>query len=57
MEHVDVRGPWPIYVNGSRAYKLEGCDRNITIEQARKVVEGIEEAQERARPKHMKQGG
>lgn len=51
MEYIDVRGPHPIYVNGARAYKLEGQDRSLTIERARELAQTIEDEQEKARPK------
>lgn len=56
MEHVDVRGPWPIYVNGHRALKLEGEPRNITVEEARAKAEAIEAEQDRRRPNLVKGG-
>ena len=37
-EYIDVRGAWPIYFKGNFYYRLEGCDRSITLAQARKIV-------------------
>jgi len=34
-EYVDVRGPWPMYVNGMIAVTLVGENRNISLHQAR----------------------
>ena len=34
--YIDVRGPWPTYVNGMKAITLHGCrDRGISVEHAR----------------------
>lgn len=32
--YIDVRGPWPLYVNGVVAVSLIGADRSITVEEA-----------------------
>jgi hypothetical protein len=37
-EYVDVRGPWPVYVQGQIAVQLDGADRNITVAQARVIA-------------------
>ena len=36
--YIDVRGPWPIYFVGFRAYILTGCPRDITVDQARSFL-------------------
>jgi len=41
-EYVDVRGPWPIYVNGPYAVKLVDYDRNITLAAARLAAQRIQ---------------
>jgi hypothetical protein len=49
-EYIDVRGPWPIYFVGMRAYKLHGILRSVTIEQAREFADymdaGMPDAEE-----------
>jgi hypothetical protein len=37
-DYVDVRGVWPVYVNGINAIALVGKPRSITVEDARKVA-------------------
>lgn len=32
--YVDVRGPWPTLVFGQAAFRLTGCKRDITVEEA-----------------------
>jgi len=34
-DYIDVRGPWPMYVNGMTVIALEGANRNISIKDAR----------------------
>jgi len=31
---IDVRGPWPVYIDGVRAVQLDGADRSIRDEDA-----------------------
>jgi hypothetical protein len=38
--YIDVRGVWPILFIGLRCYTLEGCDRNITVNEAIILVFG-----------------
>lgn len=37
LEYVDVRGVWPLYVQGQVAVELRGKRRDITLEDAREV--------------------
>lgn len=37
LEYVDVRGVWPLYVQGTVAVELRGKRRDITLEDAREV--------------------
>ena len=39
--YVDVRGVNPIYVNGSTAYRLPGKPRDISVDDARRVVQAL----------------
>jgi len=32
--YIDVRGPWPILVDGLRTWVLEGAPRSITLAEA-----------------------
>lgn len=32
--YIDVRGPWPVYVNGNNAYELRMAPRTISVEEA-----------------------
>ena len=36
--YIDVRGPWPIYFVGFKAYKLVGAIRSISVDQARSML-------------------
>ena len=36
--YIDVRGPWPIYFVGFRAYILTHCPRGITVSDARRIL-------------------
>lgn len=36
--YIDVRGPWPVYVNGNHAIQLTGFLRTITIEDAQEFL-------------------
>ena len=36
--YVDIRGPWPTLVIGFRAFLLEGCHRDITVDEAIRLV-------------------
>jgi hypothetical protein len=38
MKYIDVRGPWPTYVNGVVAIQLVGADRSITVEEAEAIL-------------------
>lgn len=39
MEYIDVRGPYPIYFNGSLSYRLPANARSWTVGQARTYAE------------------
>jgi hypothetical protein len=39
LEYVDVRGAYPVYINGLIAVRLEGKDRGISLEDAREVAQ------------------
>lgn len=38
-EYIDVRGVWPMYINGLVAIPLRGKDRSITVEEAREALQ------------------
>ena len=38
-DHIDVRGPVPIYFRGKEFVRLVGKDRSVTIEEAREIFE------------------
>jgi hypothetical protein len=38
MDYIDVRGVWPVYINGFITVELVGEDRNITIGRARGIL-------------------
>lgn len=38
-EYIDVRGPWPTYINGCIAVTMYGYDRNATVQDGRKYVQ------------------
>jgi hypothetical protein len=40
-EYVDVRGVWPVYINGFVAVRLVGKRHDITLDDARAVAEVI----------------
>ena len=46
-DHIDVRGQWPVYVRGDRTVRLEGQDRNISIEDARTIADAEFDRQDR----------
>jgi len=35
--YIDVRGVWPVYVNGLTAYELQGMTREVTVEQVEEI--------------------
>lgn len=37
-QYIDVRGPWPVYFDGMKAYEMRGQDRSLTVEQAKEIV-------------------
>jgi hypothetical protein len=37
---IDTRGAWPVLFDGMKATELTGCNRGITIEEAKAWVEG-----------------
>ena len=44
--YIDVRGVWPVYVNGLIAYELNGMTRAVTIEQVEELMEMLKEETE-----------
>ena len=48
LNYIDVRGPWPIYFCGGRAYVLAGVyDRGISVEAAR-ILLGLDREEVRS---------
>lgn len=39
--HVDVRGPWPVFVNNMFAITLEHKPRDISVEEAKRCSDAI----------------
>lgn len=35
---IDVRGAWPVYIKGMHAVRLVGVKRDITVQEAEKLV-------------------